>query len=127
MNEEKEHNIFYKIMADKKYRVFVNVFNGKKFYKIQVTQKELDGQTKKYYKQVTFKKDIELDNETDIEIQEAYENLYANKNDKYNPISVLNITKFRILPKDEKQKAYDEYYNSYNNDDEITISDDFLD
>lgn len=126
MNEEKEHNIFYKIMPDKKYRVFVNSFNGKKFYKIQVTQKEFDGQTKKYYKQVTFKKDIELENETDIEIQEAYENLYENKNDKYNPISVLNITKFRMLPKEDKQKVFDEYYSNIS-DEEVTIDDGFLD
>ena len=125
--KEQQHKIIYKIMPDIPYRVFVSYFGDRKFYKIQINQKEYDGTITKYYKQVHFKKGIDLENETEIIIEEAYENLYENKKDKYNPISTLNIIKFRMNNKQSEYKAINDYYQDLSENEELEITDDFLD
>lgn len=132
--QEKEDKVFYKIEAGKKYRVFKTVFDDKVYYRIQISQKMYDGTTKKWYKQIVFKKGINLDNETDIIIHEAYENLRENKNDSYNPVSYLTITDFEIVERQEQieENAYLDYQNKLSeneneNDIDVMVDDSFLD
>ena len=105
MEEKEEFTVFYKIMGGKKFRVFKNTYNDKDFYKIQVSQKKYDGTVDKFYKPVMFKKGVELENESDIIIEEGYENLRKNPKDEYNPISTIMITKFTLCERQEQIEA----------------------
>lgn len=114
MEEQKiieENTIFYKIMAGYKYRIFRKDYNGFTFYNIQIKQKNKDDTVSIYYKQVYFKKDIELPNETDIIINKAVENLRENPKDKYNPISTLFIYDFTPIESEKQMQdlAYETY------------------
>lgn len=105
MKEEKQPMIYYKIMANKKYRVFKNTYNDRNYYRIQVKQKNYDGQEDIYYINVQFKRNIELPNESDIIIKEAYENIRPNKLDKFNGIHYLVITDFEKVENEEQAQA----------------------
>ena len=129
MEENKEPTIFYKLMGGKKVRVFKNTYNDKNYYKVQVTQKQFDGQVEKFYKPITFKKNVELDNETDIIIEEGFENLRANPKDPYNPISTINVTKFTICERQEQleQQAYEDFRDNLDElENGIDVTDDML-
>lgn len=111
-SEIKQDAINYKIMAGRKYRVFKLVFDDKVFYRIQMQQKNYDDTVSKFYRQVNFKKGVELDNETDIIIHRGFENVRRNPKDDYNPISSIMITDFEIVENQEKvQKDALEDYN----------------
>ena len=132
MEEKNEPIISYKIMAGRKYRVFKQTFdkNGsgdKVFYKIQMSQKMYDDTTKHWYKQVVFKKGVDLPNETDIIIHHAIENLRDNRLDKYNPVSYLMITDFEIVERQEQveAQAYADYQNKLN-ENEMEMSEEDL-
>lgn len=121
MEEKEEFTVFYKIMGGKKFRVFKNTYNDKDFYKIQVSQKNYDGTVDKFYKPVTFKKGVELDNESDIIIEEGYENLRKNPKDEYNPISTIMITKFTLCERQEQieKDAYAEFQQTLSENEQV--------
>lgn len=130
--EENKDKIYHKIEAGRKIRVFKSTYKERNYYKVQVTQKEYDGQTSKYYINLQFKKGVELNDPdgqgVDIIIHEAYENLRKNKNDEHNPVVYLMVTDFEICEREEQvqAKAYSDFQqNLYEN--EVEISDDFLD
>lgn len=130
MEEEKKDSIWGKVQTGRKYRVWRKDFNGKTFYNFLITQKEYDGTESKYYIPVTFKKGVEIDNETDIIIHHAIENYRMNKNlkdgvdPKYYPISSFMITNFEIVENKEQSeaKAYDKFKENLN-ENEISIDD----
>lgn len=105
MEEEKQPMIYYKIMAGKKYRVFKNTYNDRNYYRIQVKQTNYDKTEDIYYINVQFKKNVELSNESDIIINEAFENIRPNKLDKYNGIHYLVITDFTLVEREEQLQA----------------------
>lgn len=110
--EKKEYKIYHKIEPNRKIRVFKNTYNDRDYYKVQITQKVYGKEEpEKYYIAVQFKRGIELSNETDIIIKEAYENFRANPKDQYNPIMYLNITDFEIQERQEQleNQAYEKY------------------
>lgn len=131
MEEEKVTGIGYKIQAEKKYRVFKKEFNGQTYYNIQMQQKNYDDTVSKYYRPVTFKKGVELDDPTgtgvDIIIHSGFENLRPNKLDKYNPITAIMITDFEICEREEetKAKAFDDFQQNLN-DNEMQIDESSL-
>ena len=121
MEEEKKGEIWRKIEPNHKYRIWRKDYNGKTFYNILITQKEYDGSESKYYVPVTFKKGVEVNNETDIKIYKAIENLRKNNNveDKYKPycpIFSYMITDFEIVERKEQQEAqaYKEFQETLN-------------
>jgi len=128
MEENKEPTIFYKLMGGKKYRVWKNTYNDKDFYKIQVTQKQYDGQTDKFYKPVMFKRGVDIPNESDIIIEEGYENLRLNPKDPYNPISTIMITKYTLCERQEQiaQQAYDDFRDNLDENEMVDIDSSFL-
>lgn len=110
---EKEElvGIGYKIMPERKYRVFRKDYNGRTFYNIQITQKEIDGSTTKYYRPVTFKRGVEVENNTDIIIHKGLENLRHNSKDAYNPISAILILEFEEIKTNDQieEEAFNQY------------------
>lgn len=125
--QENKDGISYKIMAGKRYRVYKLVFDDKVYYRIQIQQKNYDNTVSKFYKQVSFKRGIELENETDIIIHKAFENVRANPLDKYNPISTLMITDYEVVERQEQieKNAFNDYRASLE-EANTTISDDDL-
>ena len=98
--EKKKHP--YKIMIGDKVRIFRKDYNGTTFYNVAITQKNYDGTKNTYYRPITFKKGVEVMNETDIIIKDMFENLRHNKKDAYNPITALIITDFDIVERQEQ-------------------------
>lgn len=134
MQEEKEYYIWHKVEPKRKYRVWRKDYNGKTFYNIIIEQKNYDNTKSKYYIPITFKKNVSVENETDIIIIKAIENIRQNKNveDKlkqYSPVFTYMITEFEIVERQEQieKQAFDEYRENLDENEMITISDDFLD
>ena len=125
MDEEKEPTIYYKIMPGKKYRVWKTTRNDVNYYKIQVTQKNYDDTSNKYYKNICFKKGVDIPNECDIIIKHGIENLRNNPNDPYNPVSTIMITDFEII-KSQEQKTKDALDEFNETIEDIDISDEML-
>lgn len=120
MEEEKEQPIIWrKIEPNRKYRIWRKDFNGKTFYNIIVNQKEYDGTESRYYIPVTFKKGIEVQNQTDIKIIKGIENLRANNNVEdskkpYSPIFSYMILEFETIEREEQKKneALEKFYDN---------------
>lgn len=114
--EENKDTIWRKIEPNHKYRIWRKDFNGKTYYNILVQQKNFDDSISKYYIPVTFKKGVEVANETDIKIKKGVENLRKNKNDEYNPIFSYMITEFEIIERQEQKEAqaYQEFQDNLN-------------
>lgn len=133
MEEETKPTIYHKIEAGRKVRVFKSVFAEKTFYKTQIIQKNYDNTQDKYYIGLTFKKGVELDDPDgkgiDIIINCGYENFRKNPADKYNPILYIMVTDFTVCEREEQiqQEAFDEYREKLDENEMVTISDDFLD
>lgn len=126
MKEEPKESIWHKIVPNHKYRIWRKDFNGKTFYNILVSQKEYDNTESKYYIPVTFKKGIEVANETDIIIKHAIENLRSNKNveeskKQYCPIFSYMITEFEIVEREEQKQAqaYQKYQETLNENEDL--------
>lgn len=127
--EENNKTIHHKIEAGNKYRIFKTTYNDKDFYKIQVSQTNYDKTKDKFYIGITFKKGVELSNETDIIIKEAYENMRKNPKDPYNPIVYLMVTDFEIVERQEQIEAdaYSEFQDNLNENEMVDIDSNFLD
>lgn len=123
MEEQTQGSIWYKISPDKKYRIYRNEYNNIFYYYVIVQQKNYDGTKVKFKLPVSFKRGVEVPNETDIIIKKGIENLRENKLDKYNPIHTIMITEFETVENEEKkeQEAYNDFRDNLeenkNNDD----------
>lgn len=103
-NEEKRPPRPYKIMIGDVVTIYRSDYKGKAYYKICKTKKNMDDTFTYGSKNVTFPKDVELENETRIRILDMYEDFY--QKDKYTTIWTLFIKDFEIV--DEIQ-AYGDY------------------
>lgn len=70
------------IQTDKMYMVFRRDFEDKTYYKIGLSKKKQDGTYERAYIPVQFKKDVELDNQTNIYLKSAWLTFYKNKEGK---------------------------------------------
>lgn len=102
MEEKEENKIYHKLEAGRKIRVFKSTYNDKNYYRVQVKQKNYDGTEETFYVPLLFKRGVELENQTDIIIKEAYENMRKNPKDEYNPIYYLMVTDFEKLEREEQ-------------------------
>ena len=127
MEEEKIDEISYKIKAGFRYRIWRRDLDGRTYYNIIIKQKNYDGTDNTWYRPVTFKKGVEVANETDIIIKKGFENLRNNPKDKYNPITSIMITEFETLENKELQdaKAYADYQKNLQ-ENEMFVSDEDL-
>lgn len=104
--KELKDTIWRKIEVGKKYRIWRKDYNGRTFYNIRISQKQFDETSKYYYVPVTFKKGVEVSNETDIIIKSGIENIrdipFVPENKKtYYPCLSYIITDFEKV---ENQK-----------------------
>ena len=124
MEEENKEYIISKINTKYFYKVYRSSYNGKDFYSILITQKNYDDTETLYYKNVSFKKGLNLPpNDTLIRIKKAVENYYG---DKYKPQSSLMILDYELKKNDEqkKEEALQEFnQNLLENEKEIKIED----
>lgn len=128
MEENKEeYKIYHKVEAGRKIRVFKNTYNDRNYYRVQVKQKNYDNTEDIFYVPLQFKKGVELENQTDIIIKEAYENMRKNPKDEYNQITYLVITNFEIVEREEQvqAQAYKDFQNNLyeNEQQEINMDD----
>lgn len=121
MSEENVNKHPYKVMIGDEIMVFRSEFNGKAFYKAQFTKTNWDKTKSKFYKELRFKKGVDLPNNTLIKVVDMFEDVRENKNDKYNPIWSLFITEFEYMDKPDidKGEAISNYNNQINEDDDF--------
>lgn len=125
MEENKEeYKIYHKVEAGRKIRVFKNTYNDRNYYRVQVKQKNYDDTEDIFYVPLQFKKGVELENQTDIIIKQAYENMRKNPKDEYNQITYLVVTDFEIVEREEQvqAQAYKDFQdNLYANENEDNV------
>ena len=120
---------YHKLEIGQKIRVFKTTYNDQNYYKFQTTQTNYDGTKSKFYINLQFKKGVDLPNESDIIVKQFVENMRENKNDKYNPIHYYQINGFEKIESKEQQikDAYDEFRANLDENEQVEITDDFLD
>lgn len=125
MAEEKENKIYHKIEAGRKVRVFKSTYNDRNYYKVQVKQKNYDDTEDIFYVPLQFKKGVELENQTDIIIKEAYENMRKNPKDEYNQITYLVVTDFDIVERQEQvqAQAFKDFQDNLNANEQVSEDD----
>lgn len=113
-NKPKRH---YKIEPGDNIYVYRNQVGDNVFYKTMVSNTNKDGTKARFYKEIKFKSGVSLDNKTLIKVNEFFECVRNNPNDKYNPIFYLLILDFDILenPFDKNDAIYN-YNNNQNNE-----------
>ena len=75
-----------------KTRIFVREVEGRTIYSTQLSQKNLKGEWENIYINVRFKKDVKIDNETDIQVNNAWLTFY--KGEKGKPTYSIFINDF---------------------------------
>lgn len=101
MQEEVKQNRPYKIMVGDTIRVFRREvdYNGKTlvFYSTPIKKKEYDGTFNYYYKNIKFRKGVDLQNKCTIKINNMFEDVSKNTKDNYNPIWSLFISDYELV------------------------------
>ena len=109
--QEENGSIWYKIVPNKKYRVFKRVFNDTSYYSIRVGQKNIDNKTEYFSIPIHFRSGVSLPTDSEIIIKRGVENLRANRLDKYNPIHSIMVLEYELIPNKvhEDKIALDDY------------------
>lgn len=109
--EEKKQHRVYKIEIGDKIKVYKKEINGTYIYSTRVMQKKMNGETKFFEKDLTFRKDANVSHEEVIIIKDMFENARENPRDPYHPIYSLMILDFEkvINEKKEEQDAINEF------------------
>lgn len=83
---------------NKKLRVYRYEYEGKVAYTVGASKKKQDGTYENGYKPVRFRKDIDLQNKTDIIVKEGWEDFtnYKNKEGKEKTLWYFFINKFEM-------------------------------
>lgn len=102
--QDQEEYIGYKIDTRHSYKIYCNLSGGKKYYKVQVQKKNYDGTKINYYKQLRFAKCTPPEDGEIIRIKKAFEDLYTNNIDKFNPISVIVVLEYEKVENQQVQQ-----------------------
>lgn len=144
MQEEVQKKHAYKVEIGDEIIIWKNEVNNNTYYNVQVQKKNFDGTKQKFYKNVKFRKGVELLSGSKIRILDMFEDVRENPKDKFNPIWSIFISDFIEIKNEEleKEQAFREYQNNLsmsenpdliNNDpfsgfeDSVSIDDTFLD
>lgn len=105
----------YKIMPGDNIIVYRRESNGNAYYKAMITKTTQDGTKERFYKELRFRKGVDLPNKTMIKIKTMFEDVRNNPKDTYTPIWCLVILDFEIV--DNPYEKYDkkDIINNYNN------------
>ena len=107
MENEQDGN-GYKIKCGREYMVFRSEYQGKIFYKIQVTKKNYDGTKTQAYKTIKFVSktlDTDIPDRSIVIIKNLFEDFYFKANDKYNPIWIVVATDWEIIKTSQQTAA----------------------
>lgn len=120
----------YKIMPGDKVIVYRHEGNYGPSYKVMITKTKMDGTKAKFYKDIKFRKGVEVENRTLIKINQMLEDVRENPKDPYHPIYSLVILDFEVL-----EKPFDSFQNKennssiiskYNNSEDLEIDDSYF-
>ena len=143
MQEEvKKHA--YKVEIGDEIIVYKTESNNNVFYNTMVQKKNYDGTKTKFYKNLKFRKGVDLLSGSKIRIIDMFEDVRENPKDKYSPIWSLFILDFVEIKNEEleKEQAVKEYQNNLSLsenpdlmnsdpfagfDEQVSIDDNFLD
>lgn len=113
MEENQEAGqINYKIDGKHTYKVYKNEVNGKTYYKVAMKKKNYDDTETIFYRQLRFVKDCTPpENGEIIKIWSAFEDLYVNNKDPYNPITVIVVQDYKKIDNEvvNQDKAYEKF------------------
>lgn len=107
------------IISNKEEIIFKNEYNDKPYYTIGLSKKDKEGKYINGYMNVSFKKNVELENMTRIKIKSAWLDFY--KKD-VKTIPTIFINDFEIVsttPQISKKDIFEEYGNSIKSDFDI--------
>lgn len=93
--------------------IFASEFNGKRYYKVGLLKKDIDGNYIKGYKDVRFKNDISIDNQTKIKIKNAWLDFYV-KDKK--TIDYIFINEFEIANEEKPDNISESFYEASDED-----------
>lgn len=96
------------IIDDKQKTVFRNERDGKVFYSIGISHKLQDGSYEKDYFPCRFKKDVDLKNQTNIKIQEAWLDFYKPKGEK-KTFRYIFVNKFEMASDMDAMKQVSDF------------------
>lgn len=102
----------YKIMLGDSIIVYRTEYNNNVYYKTMITKKKQDNTKERFYKEIRFRKGVNLPNKSMIKIKNMFEDVRNNPKDAYNPIFSLVILDFDIV---ENPFDKSEAITSYNN------------
>lgn len=118
MEENQEEYIIRKVKINYNYKVDVRQNkDGKLFYKLNVPQKQADGQINWFKININMPAGTDIPDGCKIKIKQAIENLYFSASDPkhYNPIYGLYIKEFEVV--DEIVQEYAEELTNMSEDD----------
>ena len=92
--------------------IFASEFNDKRYYKVGLRKKDINGNYISGYKEVRFKNEVFLHNKTKINIKKAWLDFYV-KDKK--TIDYIFISEFEIV--EDKQEETFEFQETENTDD----------
>lgn len=108
-NNEFPKGISYKVNENGKYYISAKEWNGKTFYNTKITQKNADGTSVEFQRQLRFIKCEPPKNGDCIKIISGFESNYANTKDQYNCITVICVTEYEIVNEVKVEDAFAEY------------------
>lgn len=108
------------LVSNKEEMIFRNEYNGKVSYSLGLSKKKQDGSYEKGYINVSFKKGVELQNQTKIKIKSAWLDFY--KKDKAT-IPTIFINDFDIVETIPTQKLTTKTESDFGQQIEITDDD----
>lgn len=89
------------IATDKMHMIFRKDYEDRTLYTTSISKKKQDGTYEKAYIPVQFKKGVELENQTNIYIKNAWITFYKNKENK--PVFYIFINEFNTVEEQAKE------------------------
>ena len=93
--------------------IFASEFNGKRYYKAGLSKKDMNGNYINGYKDVRFKNDTFLENQTKIKIKNAWLDFYV-KDKK--TIDYIFINEFEIANEEKQDNIPESFYEASDED-----------
>ena len=103
------------ISNEKPVMIFASEYNGKRYYKVGLSKKDLDGNYIKGYKDVRFRNDVTLHNQTKIIIKKAWLDFYIKEK---KTIDYIFISEFEVVEDAKVEAEPKEYFTECTNDDD---------
>lgn len=118
--EKKDEWIITRIDTKTWYKIYKNCAKGKDYFRIMVEQKNYDGSSKRYYKNVAFKRSLQEPKDGDvIRIKQAIVNYYGE--DIYHPQDSITILDYESKKSQERisSEAFYEYGSQLENQEDV--------